>query len=351
VAALETRLAEVKALRATGQWKAALAQAGTLADAARGVGYEPLLADALATRSWLELESGESEAAVTTLEEAVWMALGAHRDDIAAESAAQLTGVLGYSLARPADSARWDKIADALVRRLGPGHDRIRSWLLQDRANADQRAGNPKKAAGEYELALELKRKALPPNDPDIPRTYYSIALNDIYLKDGRAALPAAEQALTLYRADYGSASPLLWVTLDTRAEVLELLGRYAEAETDLSSALERVEGLMGSNHAWTAIVLNDLGKALLGEGKLRQSIPILERALRIREQSEPSPGDVAETRFVLGRALWDADTDRPRAVALATKARDTYQKLQGHAEDAAEIDAWLAGKPTGARK
>jgi tetratricopeptide (TPR) repeat protein len=127
-------------------------------------------------------------------------------------------------------------------------------------------------------------------------------------------------------------------------------LGRYEEAESDLRSALERVEGLLGNNHSWTAIVLQDLGKTLFDEKRLHQAIPILERALRIREQSEPSLENVAETRFTLGRALWMADTDRPRALALATTARENYRKLPGHAGEVAEIDAWLVDRPVAVR-
>jgi serine/threonine-protein kinase len=287
---------------------------------------------------------------VKTAEEVVWMALAAHRDDIAAESASLLAELNGYSLSRPADAERWDKVADALLRRLGPGHDRIAGWLHQNRANVFLRGANYRQAAKEFELALALKRRALPANDPDIAQTYNSIALTDIALKDGGAGLAAAEQALAIFGADYGSASPLLWLMLDTRGEAFEFLGRYEEAESDLRSALERVEGLQGSNHIWTAIVLQDLGKTLLDEKRLRQAIPILERALRIRERSEPSLENVAETRFTLGRALWMADANRPRALTLATTARENYQKLPGHAGEVAEIDAWLADKPVAAR-
>jgi tetratricopeptide (TPR) repeat protein len=345
VAALGTRLAEIKALRDTGQWKTALGQARTLADAVRAVGYEPLLADVLATRAWLEQESSDSAAAVKTLDETVWMALAAHRDDIAAESAAQAVGINGYFLSNQDEANRWDKIADALVRRLGPGHDRIAAWFHHGRATWSTRVGDHQKAAKEFEIALALKRKVLPANDPDIARTYYAIALNEIDLQDGQAALDAAEQALAIYRAAYGSASPLLWGLLDTRGEVFELQGRYAEAESDFRLSLERVEGLFGSDHLWTAVALSDLGKVLLDEKEASSAVPILERALRIRERDEPSLENVAETRLALGRALWAASEDRPRAVVLVTSARDVYRKLPGHGRQVAEAQAWLAAR------
>jgi hypothetical protein len=69
-------------------------------------------------------------------EKTVWTALAAHRDDLAVESAAALVGIAGYYLARPDDSARWAVIAQALLERLGPGHNRAAAWFYQDRAVA-----------------------------------------------------------------------------------------------------------------------------------------------------------------------------------------------------------------------
>jgi tetratricopeptide (TPR) repeat protein len=164
-------------------------------------------------------------------------------------------------------------------------------------------------------------------------------------MKDGRAALASADQGLTISRAAYGSGSPLLWQPFDTRAEALQLLGRYQEAESDLRSSLERVEALEGRDHIWTAIVLNDLGKTLYDERKLAQAIPILARALRIREKSDPSLENVAETRLALGRTLWEVGEDRARSLTLAIGARDTYRTLPGHETEAAEAEAWLASR------
>ncbi len=90
VAELETRLAEVKALTDTGKWLEAQRRVGPLVDAARTAGYKPLLAETLEAQAWLETELGQWGLAGRTLEEAVWVALAAHRDDISTESAAQL---------------------------------------------------------------------------------------------------------------------------------------------------------------------------------------------------------------------------------------------------------------------
>jgi len=345
VAALTPQLAEVKALRDTGQWKRALVQARTLADAAGTVGYEPLLAEVLATRSWLEHESGDSAAAVPTMERAVWMALAAHRDDIAAEMAAQLVAINAYYLGKVDEARRWVKPAEALLARLGPGHERITSWLYQARGGIGERSGEYPAAKAAYDQALAFKLKALPAGHPDVAKTYYSRANVELVLGDAAAALADADKAVAIYRTAYGPDSPLIWNPLDTRGEALNLLHRYGEAEKDFRDAVHRASGLYGEDHAWTAYCLNDLGQVLIGEGRASEAIPVLQKALRARERLGRSPDDTAETRFALARALWTADQDRARAITLATAARDGYRPMPGHERQVAEIEAWLADK------
>ena len=59
---------------------------------------------------------------------------------------------------------------------------------------------------------------------------------------------------------------------------------------------------------------------------------PPLERALTIRTTHEVDPALLAETRFILARALWTAPAthgrDRARARTLAEQARDAYASL-----------------------
>jgi hypothetical protein len=74
-----------------------------------------------------------------------------------------------------------------------------------------------------------------------------------------------------------------------------------------------------------------------------------LERALAIRTK-DALPPELAETRFALARAVWDARGDRARAVALANDARAGYApdaaRFGGeYAEAVAAIDAWLAAR------
>ena len=345
VAALRADLAEVKALTDTGQWPAAKRKAAPLVEATRAVGYEPLVAEALAAKSWLEVQTGDSAGAAKTLESAVWAALAVRRDDLAAESAAQAMAMAGYFLGRREEGERWEKLAEALQRRLGPGHDRTAAWLYQDRADVRIRQGDYQGAFSDLQLALSLKQKVLPPDHPDIAISLLAIAAVQNELGDHAAALIAAKKAVEIYQNAYGKESPLVAHPLGDRGESYELLGRYPEAERDLREAAELSGQWVGPDHPWTAYPLTALGKTLNLERRFREATSVLERALRIREKSELNPELVAETRFALAQARWELGQNRPGALVLAETARDAYRKIPAQAKHAAEVESWLAGK------
>ena len=318
---------------------------GPLVDAARAVGYDPLLAETLAAQGWLEGQTGEAATSAKAFEAAVWAALAARRDDIAAESAANLMAATGYYLGRPEEGERWEKLAEALQRRLGSGHDRAAAWFYQDRATLRQRRGDYRAALSDYAQALSLKQKVLAPNHPDIALSLLSIANMDNELGNHKGALVAADKAVEIFQNAYGTESPQLAFPLGSRGESYELLGRYPEAERDLQMAADFSAQWVGAEHPWTAYPLTALGKTLLLEHHAREAMPILERALRIREKSEPDAELVAETRFALAQARWELGQDRGGSLRLAEAARDAYRKVSEQAEHAAEVDTWLAGK------
>src|SRR5262249_53281485 len=141
---LRSRLAEVKALTDTGRWSSAQEKAGPLVAQVRALGYGPLLAEALAAQGWLQNYLADLAASARSLEESGWTALGAHRDDLAAEVAAQLVGTAGYHLGRLEEAERWERLGQALLARLGGGHERAAAWLVHDRGLVNLRRGDYK---------------------------------------------------------------------------------------------------------------------------------------------------------------------------------------------------------------
>ena len=59
-------------------------------------------------------------------------------------------------------------------------------------------------------------------------------------------------------------------------------------------------------------------------------------------------PVDLADARFALARAQWEAKRDRPHAIDLARQARDAYANApDAHDAERAEVDTWLGERQT----
>ena len=104
----------------------------------------------------------------------------------------------------------------------------------------------------------------------------------------------------------------------DCRAAALTSLGRVAqvegkleEARGDYARALAIREKVLGPEHPEVAYALIRLGEVAMAAGEAGEAIGVLERALRIREASGRDPLNLAEARFALARALWEASVSR----------------------------------------
>jgi len=286
-------------------------------------------------------------AAENDLEESVRLALASRRDDVAAESAAQLAGVEGVYLARFDDGERWALLADAELDRLGDGHDRVRSWVLQNRSDIRERANDIEGALVFIRRAIALKEKTLPADSPDLASSLVTEAWLVHRQGDDAAALATNDRAQQIFTRAYGARSPSIALILSNRGEYLVALGRHDEAIAAFRGALDRWEPQLGPEHPFLAHPLTGLGLAHLAAGRPGDALAPLERALQLREAREPDPNMVAETRFALAKALASAGTDRARARRLAEQARDTYLRDKTRASSATEVSTWLLAHGT----
>jgi tetratricopeptide (TPR) repeat protein len=104
---------------------------------------------------------------------------------------------------------------------------------------------------------------------------------------------------------------------------------------------------------AWT---LTGLGTALVELGEHQRAIDSLERAVAIQQTRDAVPESLAESRFALARALWEAPPsagrDRARAFTLVEQAHHAYLELgEPTADAAARTATWLADHATTSRR
>ena len=349
---IRARLATAKALNDTGRHDEALARARGLVAEARALGYRSLVAETLEAEGEFQDGSSFDPEAIHSVEEAVWIAQGVKRAAHAARGAAMLTCWVGYYVGNREEGLRWAHLSDALLDRLGPGHDLLRAWLLQSEGNLEMQDNDLEGALVLFRESLALKEKVLPPDHPDLSISLAAIAETLHRLgKDGEALETLRRARATDGRA-YGPTTKNLMQFLSNEGEYLVALGRPKEAVPILQDALSRADKT-GTQSPLIAFPLTSLAKAWLALGRAEEARPLLEHALQLREPG-PDHLALAETRFALARALGDAEKDRSRAHGLAVAARDAYAHVaetektkpaaaaQAKSEEAA-INEWLA--------
>jgi eukaryotic-like serine/threonine-protein kinase len=219
----------------------------------------------------------------------------------------------------------------------------MRSWIAHTEAVWKLTDHDPRGALVDEKNAVALKEKALPANHPDIALSLNTEAEVLVALGQVKEALEINARAHEMLLQAYGPAATEVSMVLGNRGEYLTALGRPAEALAPFREALAGWEQQLGPNHPFVAYPLTGIGNAELALGRPRDAIAPLERALRVRESGASNePRSLADTRFALARALWDADAELGRARRLATQARDAYA-LGKDTQQRADVDAWLS--------
>jgi len=338
---LRRAIADAKALRDAGNVKAATERARALVAEARTAGYGPVLAEALALLGETEADSSNIETGDAALKEAVWQAEASRHDEIKAEAATYLVGTSAVRN-RYQDADDWARQADAMLRRIG-GHDRTRSWLETNLGIARHLQGRREEALVHQRRAVELKQRS-GASRADVAKSLNNIS--EALRAMGRAgeALAYIQRAVGDARQELGAEHPLVGLFLSNEGETLTMLGRRDEAHAAFIRALTIEERAFGKDGVNVAYPLAGLADLYLRERQPAAAIPLLERALRIRQARESDFAVVADTAFVLARALWDVGGDRPRAARLATEARDAYARepatLRPRLDD---VERWMA--------
>jgi eukaryotic-like serine/threonine-protein kinase len=341
VADIQRRAAAAKASHHTGHHQQALNDVRTLAAEARTVGYPSLLAEVLLAYGEFLAQPAFDASFDATMREAVMVALRAKRDDLAAEGAAFMGGIVTEILGRPDEGGFWLDLAEALLDRMGPGHDLIRSWILNSRAMQPRTSGTPL-GVQLSQQAVDLKRKLLPSDHPDIALSLLTHAeqLHRSGMDD--RALAIATEAQQTFVTAYGPSSPFVAEALSNRGEYLRALKRAGDALPLFRDALARWEPHVGPENRVLAYPLTGMGHALIDLDQPEAAVAPLERALRLRAPAQETPPALrGQTCFALARALW-ATGQRARAIALAKEAHALLVKVPDERQTTLEVADWL---------
>jgi tetratricopeptide (TPR) repeat protein len=337
---LRQRLANLKAQFDAGKYRETLKDAPMLIKEARGLGYEPLLAEALALLGTIHYKSSDSGAAEAALVEAFRIADSARHDEVRAEAATDLVFVVGYLQGHFREGHEWAKTAEAILKRVG-GHDLLHAWLSNDLGCLHDLEGNLTAAVVDQQRALALKQKALGSEHPDLGISEGNLAMSLQGLGRNEEALTHVQRGIRILETGLGVGHPDLAVLLSNQGEILNALRKYPDARASFERAKTIWQRELGANNPNLAYALTGIGVSYVDEGAPVVALASLEEAFKIREEQDPDPLRKAETRFAFARALWDSKRDKAKARVLAEEARAVYAEGGAKAK-LAEVETWL---------
>jgi tetratricopeptide (TPR) repeat protein len=291
-----------------------------------------------------QLSRGEYTPAEERLHEAVTLLTEArgpeHPDTLEARSMLALT-MHGRKRWNEAES-ELSAVADAIERTQGNTHPTLAPVLANlSRIHA---------ARGQLELASTTGERALAalvagygPRHQTVATAHANLATTLRKLERYDEAAIHIDAALAIERELFGEESPRIATTLHARAQLSLARDAPEAALPDYREALRIWEATLPAGDPTSAYALTGIGKAELARGDAEAAIVALERALALREAGKDvARDDLADTRFVLAKALRAAGRDAVRAVALAKQARTAFEALDA-GEDLRLADAFLA--------
>jgi tetratricopeptide (TPR) repeat protein len=156
-------------------------------------------------------------------------------------------------------------------------------------------------------------------------------------------AVAQFERERAMIESDQGADDPNVGHPLHALGRIHLMRDELDLAEPLLRRALELWTKAYGLDHPLVSFPLSSLGELELARHHEAKAIPLLRRAIALREANPGDPDKLAESRFLLARALWPTQSAHDEAIALATKARDTFAELgESQASKHALVIAWL---------
>lgn len=318
----------------------------------RALGPESLdVANSLNNLANVYLGMGRYEQAKSHYERALAIRerlLGPEHPDVAT-SLNNLAGVY-RSMGKHEQAKPLDQRALAIrTKLLGPEHPSI-ATSLNNLASAHLALGEYEQAKPLYEQALAIYEKALGPEHPNVASTLGGLGLVCASLGQLEQARSFQARALDIRERAQGPEHPDTATAVNNLANVYLSLGEYEQAKALHERAIAIYEKTLGPDYPRVAYSLIGLARIALEQHQPAQAVPLAERAVRILARDDGLADKLAQSRFVLAQALWDASVEGPdherdhqRALVLAQQARDRFVQVPGKADKLAEVDAFLA--------
>jgi tetratricopeptide (TPR) repeat protein len=150
-------------------------------------------------------------------------------------------------------------------------------------------------------------------------------------LERGLAMLEAVRQSESAHAVN---AHILIGMSLEELQRIDDAVAHYVRAADIADRSLQHRENLV-------AMGLRSAARLEASRDRIAESVPYLERAVRVLERGKAAPHDLGKTQFALGQALSALPRERDRARAMIAAARASLV-LAGAAAELATLDAFV---------
>lgn len=357
----------------------------------QSLGFEhPAVATCFHNLAFVHFSVGEYREAIALYERSLAIneiTLGLHHPDASANlnNLAQVHMTAGeYSTA----VSLYERALAINEEALGSDHPDI-GKVLGNLALVHMATGNYSEAQPLFERALVIAENALSPDHTQIATAVNNLGMLHDAIGEYVQAEAYFERALTSAENALGSTHPQTATYLNNLAGARYSMGAFGSAKELYERALSISVGVLGSDHSNTAMFRHNLANVYFATGEYRaarshyerardvwqatlgpehpqvaypmvglakialeqhlhaEALALAEHALQIRERGNVPPEKLAESCFVLARALWETPIsqggDRNRALALARRAREGFRGVKGKEKDLADVESFLS--------
>jgi serine/threonine-protein kinase len=329
IEAISRQLAEAKALYAAGRYAGARPPAAAATEAARRLGYAPLVAEAAYLEARVAMVLAEGDRAEKLYEEAILAGIEGRTDELAARVAVEYVHAVGVERARPADAHERAKLAAALIGRLG--RPELLSAELDAAIGSVYRAeGKPAEAKLHLERAVPIIERTHGVDSLDLARVYNQLGI--LHFTQGRYAEAAGwfDRVRWIRVARQGPDHPQVGNVLVNLGVMQTHTGRHAEATATFERALAILEPKIGPHHVTLVKLNNNIGLLLARQGRYEEALARHEQAYAIyRNVAGATEVDSAAT--LINTALAQRNLGRiAEAKELNRRVMAIYEKAFG---------------------
>ncbi|CAF5020227.1 unnamed protein product, partial [Rotaria sp. Silwood1] len=176
--------------------------------------------------------------------------------------------------------------------------------------------GEYSKALSWYERSLEIRKIALPPNHPDLASSYNNIAVVYGQMGEYSKALSYYEKDLEITKKALPPNHPDLAVSYNNIGLVYDEMGEYSKALSSYERSLEIKKIALPSNHPDLATSYNNIGAVYYNMSEYSKALQSYERSLEIKKIALPSNHPDLATSYNNIGAVYDEMGEYSKALS-----------------------------------